>query len=111
MGKRVPTVCPDCGANLRLRAQPTWRYGRLAKLLFGVAGFCAFLSFFYIQELARYPDIPTHTLVEGAAALLGMLLGFVAWRLPLLRELHCHRCGWRVVVRGRPDGHGERDAG
>jgi hypothetical protein len=94
----VPTDCPDCGIALRLRALGGWRYSLLSKVLFAIAGVAAFLSFFYILELVRYPDIPLHTIIEGIIALSGMLVGFVAWKLPRVRDLHCHRCGWRSRI-------------
>ena len=35
-------------------------------------------------------------------ALLAMLLGFVAWKLPRVREIHCYKCGWRTTLHWVP---------
>ncbi len=100
---RVPTDCPACGSALRLRTQVGWRYTFLSKALFAIAGVAALLSLLYVMELVRYPDIPRHTIIEGLVAFSGVLLGFVAWKLPRVRKVHCHRCGWRSTVRRSPE--------
>lgn len=101
----VPTDCPNCGAVLHLRSQPGWRYSKLSKLLFAIAGMGAFLSFFYVLQLVHYPDIPKHTIIEGVMVFSAMVLGgFVARKLPRVREVHCHRCRWRSTLQNTSGG-------